>query len=116
MKLNVQVGIAACVLSTAYIVACSVVCAATSAVIYHNVMVPMRDGVRLATDIYVPSDDGLAPSPGRFPVLLLRTPYDKDRLGDLTAAPLAASVRILSPYAAVSRGVCGGLSRCPRNL
>lgn len=37
-----------------------------------NVKVPMRDGVRLATDIYYP--DG----PGPFPVLLSRTPYNKD--------------------------------------
>ncbi len=34
-------------------------------------MVPMRDGVYLATDVYLP--DG----PGPFPVILYRTPYDK---------------------------------------
>jgi putative CocE/NonD family hydrolase len=37
-----------------------------------NVKVPMRDGVVLATDIYYP--DGAGP----FPVLLSRTPYNKD--------------------------------------
>jgi putative CocE/NonD family hydrolase len=37
-----------------------------------NVKVPMRDGVTLATDIYYP--DG----PGPFPVMLSRTPYNKD--------------------------------------
>lgn len=44
-------------------------------------MVAMRDGVRLATDIYLP--DG----PGQFPVLLERTPYDKTGTnhGDFTA-------------------------------
>ncbi|HIE51077.1 MAG TPA: CocE/NonD family hydrolase [Armatimonadetes bacterium] len=36
-----------------------------------TVMVPMRDGVRLATDIYLP------PGKGPFPVLLTRTPYGK---------------------------------------
>ena len=41
-----------------------------------DVMVPMRDGVRLATDIYLPALHG-APAPGRFPVLLSRTPYGK---------------------------------------
>jgi len=37
-----------------------------------NVMVPMRDGVRLAADIFRP--DAL----GRFPVLVTRGPYGKD--------------------------------------
>lgn len=41
-----------------------------------NVMVPMRDGVRLAADIYRPAKDGKA-APGRFPTLLNRTPYNK---------------------------------------
>lgn len=42
-----------------------------------NVMVPMRDGVKLATDIYFPAgSDGLA-LPGRWPVVLDRTPYNK---------------------------------------
>lgn len=34
-----------------------------------GVMVPMRDGVRLSTNIYRPAE------PGRYPVLLSRTPY-----------------------------------------
>ncbi|MEO8449697.1 MAG: CocE/NonD family hydrolase [Gemmatimonadota bacterium] len=38
-----------------------------------NVMVPMRDGVRLATDVYHPKD-----LPGKLPVIVLRTPYNKD--------------------------------------
>lgn len=36
-----------------------------------NVRVPMRDGVALAADIYRPD------APGKFPVLVLRTPYNK---------------------------------------
>jgi predicted acyl esterase len=36
-----------------------------------TVMIPMRDGVKLATDIYMPSGKG------SFPVLLMRTPYSK---------------------------------------
>ena len=36
-----------------------------------DVMVPMRDGVRLATDVYLPR------TAGQFPVILERTPYDK---------------------------------------
>jgi putative CocE/NonD family hydrolase len=41
-----------------------------------DVMVPMRDGVQLATDIYRPVTAG-NPLPTRLPVLLHRTPYDK---------------------------------------
>ena len=37
-----------------------------------DVMVPMRDGVRLATDVVRPD------APGRFPVLINRGPYGKD--------------------------------------
>ena len=41
-----------------------------------NVMAPMRDGVRLAADIYRPALGG-RPADGPFPVILERTPYDK---------------------------------------
>jgi putative CocE/NonD family hydrolase len=41
-----------------------------------DIMVPMRDGVRLATDVYRPAKDG-KPLSGRFPVILERTPYGK---------------------------------------
>ena len=43
-----------------------------------NVMVSMRDGVRLASDIYRPAKSG-APLEQAFPVLLQRTPYSKTR-------------------------------------
>ena len=47
-----------------------------------TVMVPMRDGVKLATDLYLPGRNG-APAKGRFPVVLSRTPYGKGgSLGD----------------------------------
>src|SRR3984885_5902421 len=36
-----------------------------------NVRVPMRDGVTLATDIYFPD------APGKFPAILVRTPYNR---------------------------------------
>lgn len=42
-----------------------------------NVMIPMRDGKRLATDIYLPSRDDGSAEPGPFPVILTRTSYDK---------------------------------------
>ena len=41
-----------------------------------NVMVQMRDGIRLATDIYRPALNGCLID-GRFPVILERTPYGK---------------------------------------
>ena len=43
-----------------------------------DVKVRMRDGVRLATDIYRPAKDGRAVA-GRFPVILERTPIRQDR-------------------------------------
>jgi len=41
-----------------------------------NIMVAMRDGTHLATDVYRPAQGGVA-SDGRFPAILMRTPYDK---------------------------------------
>jgi len=41
-----------------------------------DVMIAMRDGVRLATDIYRPTKGGRTVD-GRFPVILTRTPYNK---------------------------------------
>ena len=45
--------------------------------VIRNIMVPMRDGVKLATDVYLPARNG-APVPGKFPVLVSRTPYNKN--------------------------------------
>ena len=46
-------------------------------VVRHSLAVPMRDGVRLATDLYLP--ENLGPHhPGPLPVLLERTPYGKN--------------------------------------
>jgi len=41
-----------------------------------TLMVPMRDGVRLATDVYLPARNG-RPERGGFPVLVTRSPYNK---------------------------------------
>ncbi|MEQ8790860.1 MAG: CocE/NonD family hydrolase [Pirellulaceae bacterium] len=46
-------------------------------VVTKNRMVPMRDGVKLATDIYRPVNDGEAVAEP-LPVILIRTPYSKD--------------------------------------
>jgi putative CocE/NonD family hydrolase len=42
-----------------------------------NVMVAMRDGVKLASDIYRPTQNGQTID-AKFPVILLRTPYNKE--------------------------------------
>lgn len=52
-----------------------------------NVMVPMRDGVKLATDIYRPAEEG------QYPVLLSRLPYNKEfpgMLGTMAGTALRA--------------------------
>lgn len=49
-------------------------------VIDRDVMVEMRDGVRLATDVYYPAIDGKKIE-GKRPALLLRTAYNKERWG-----------------------------------
>jgi putative CocE/NonD family hydrolase len=54
-----------------------------------GVMVAMRDGVRLATNVYLPAR-GLVPLPGKFPVILERTPYSKERVGPDLAKSLVA--------------------------
>ncbi len=54
-----------------------------------NLMVPMRDGVRLATDIYRPTRVG-EPVAEKLPILLQRTPYDK------TGAQLVASAKFFA--------------------
>lgn len=43
-----------------------------------DVMVSMRDGIRLATDIYRPATDGRMIE-GNFPAIVIRTPYSKDQ-------------------------------------
>ena len=50
-----------------------------------NLMVPMRDGVRLATDIYRPAREGkLVDEP--LAIVLHRTPYDKKRPSAVASA------------------------------
>ena len=46
--------------------------------VVRDVMVPMRDGTTLATDLYFPAKDGQA-LPGPWPTVLERRPYDKSR-------------------------------------
>ncbi|MEO8681108.1 MAG: CocE/NonD family hydrolase, partial [Vicinamibacterales bacterium] len=64
--------------------------AAEAVVVESNVMIPMRDGVKLATDIYRPAAGG-APVPDRLPILLQRTPYNKVAGGAVAQARNFAS-------------------------
>jgi putative CocE/NonD family hydrolase len=56
-----------------------------------NLMVPMRDGVRLATDIYRPAVGGV-PVADKLPLLLHRTGYDK------TGAALVRQARAFAAH------------------
>src|SRR6476646_899265 len=47
-----------------------------SLTVLHDVMVPMRDGVKLATDVYLPTGNGAVTT--KLPVIMERTPYNKD--------------------------------------
>ena len=49
-----------------------------------DVMIPMRDGVRLHTQVYAPAN-----ADEKLPILLLRTTYG---IGDTTPAQLAAAI------------------------
>ena len=69
-------------------------------VIDKNIMVPMRDGVRLATDVYRLQDAPPAP------VLLARTPYDKER-GVAGSVPFDIMRAVQSGYAVVVQDVRG---------
>jgi predicted acyl esterase len=50
------------------------------AAVTRDVMVPMRDGIRLATDVYLPAP-AADRSALRWPVILERTPYGKSQAG-----------------------------------
>lgn len=50
-----------------------------------NLMIVMRDGVRLAADVYLPAKNNIAIT-GRYPTILSRTPYDKEAPGTVREA------------------------------
>ena len=71
-----------------------------------DVMVRMRDGVRLATDIYRPADD-----PGlRRPAILERTPYGKSQNTDRHASVEVANIFASRGYVVVYQD-CRGRGR-----
>ena len=75
-------------------------------VVRANVMVAMRDGVRLATDLYLPARGGVAMD-GRFPVILERTPYGKSQATTRHASAEIARLFASHGYAVVYQDVRG---------
>ena len=55
--------------------------------IEESVVAPMRDGVKLGATIFRPD------APGKFPVILIRTPYNNERYGNLSSFPRYAAQR-----------------------
>jgi putative CocE/NonD family hydrolase len=75
-------------------------------VLESNVRVAMRDGVKLATDVYRPARGGKA-APGRFPVIIERTPYGRNvtSFRDITQAnPKTPKTRAEVAAVYVARG------------
>lgn len=68
-------------------------------VVEKDVAVPMRDGVSLATDVYRPDEEG------RFPVILVRTPYNK-------SDPLLTNVIMFDPVRAAASGYAVCVQDC----
>src|SRR5437660_11957177 len=62
----------------------------SSVVFARNQMIPMRDGVKLATDIYRPAAAGV-PVADKLPILLQRTPYNKEAPATVAQARFFAS-------------------------
>ena len=71
-----------------------------------DVMMAMRDGVRLATDIYRPSRDGRAISEP-CPVILERTPYGKSQEGTRHASASIARMLASHGYVVVHQDTRG---------
>ncbi|MHB9027962.1 MAG: CocE/NonD family hydrolase [Candidatus Latescibacterota bacterium] len=47
--------------------------------VLQSIMIPMRDGKALATDIFIPADFSAEKNPGGIPVIYVCTPYDKSK-------------------------------------
>ncbi len=77
-----------------------------------TVMVAMRDGVRLATDVHLPE------GPGPFPAVLERTPYGRDQTSrsELSAADPVPQRRGAVAEQLAARGLRRRLPGLPRPL
>jgi putative CocE/NonD family hydrolase len=70
------------------------------AIVQRDVMVAVRDGVKLATDIYLPAKNG-KPFTERAPVILERTPYGKSGKTQRHASEEIANIYASHGYAVV---------------
>jgi predicted acyl esterase len=72
------------------------------AIVERRVMIPMKDGVRLATDIYRPKNPStaLGTSAGRYPIVFVKTPYNMNFWDVRNGVPSDMSTII----AAIKRG------------
>ena len=77
-------------------------------VVDRDVMVRMRDGVRLATDVYRPA--GTATPALKLPTILERTPYGKSQLTERHASIEVAKTLASHGYAVVYQD-CRGRGR-----
>src|SRR5688500_3710920 len=68
--------------------------------------IAMDDGVRLGATVTFPSEDGSAPAPGRFPVVLSMTPYSRNGVCGCYPPELFATRGIISAVVDV-RGTGG---------
>jgi uncharacterized protein len=75
-------------------------------IVQSDVMMPMRDGVRLATDIYRPASQGRFAAQ-QFPVILERTPYGKSQQGTRHASASIARMLASHGYVVVHQDVRG---------
>src|SRR5688572_8745611 len=62
--------------AAAFVLCASIRARETDVFLERDIGVVLTDGVRLALDLYLPAS-GNDPLPGKHPVLLARTPYDK---------------------------------------
>jgi putative CocE/NonD family hydrolase len=68
---------------------------------YFDVKIPMRDGVKLSADIYLPRRGG------KYPVILIRTPYNKALPGEIKYGTRDVEFYVKNGYAVVIQDVRG---------
>jgi len=79
------------VLGTVYLLGVGAICGCVARAAALTQMVPMGDGVKLATDVYLPGK-GKPP----FPTILIRTPYGKDGMKGVAANLNAQGYAVVS--------------------
>jgi hypothetical protein len=67
----------------------------------HNVRIPMRDGIELSADIYRPEADG------KFPTILVRTPYSNNSAGAINQGHYQSVFYTERGYVVVQQDVRG---------